>query len=49
MLDEVAGILQAETAYVPLYVQPLLWAVRDGIEVVQRADNFLILRWVEIR
>lgn len=46
MLDEVAGILQDEVAYVPLYVEPLLWATRDGVEVVQRPDNFFMLRWV---
>ncbi|MBO6551277.1 MAG: ABC transporter substrate-binding protein [Roseitalea sp.] len=48
MLDEVAGILQDEQAYVPLYVQPLIWGVRDGIELTQRPDNFFILRWVTI-
>ena len=48
MLDEVAGILQSETAYVPLYVQPLLWGARENVELVQRPDDFVILRWVEV-
>jgi len=48
MIDEVAQILQDEMAYVPLYVQPLLWGVRDGIELTQRPDNFFILRWVTV-
>ena len=48
MLDEVAGILQSETAYVPLYVQPLVWGARDNVELVQRPDNFFILRWVNV-
>ncbi|MEM9392991.1 MAG: ABC transporter substrate-binding protein [Pseudomonadota bacterium] len=48
MLDEVAGILQEETAYVPLYVQPLLWGARDNISLTQRPDNFFILRWVTV-
>ena len=48
MLDEVAGILAEETAYVPLYVQPLLWGAREGIEIVQRPDNFIVLRWIEM-
>ncbi len=48
MLDETAGILQDEQAYVPLYVEPLIWGVRDGVEVVQRPDNFLILRWASM-
>lgn len=46
MLDEVTGILQAETAYVPLYVQPLVWGARDTVSLTQRPDNFFILRWV---
>ena len=48
MIDEVAGIVQDETAYVPLYVQPLLWGVREGVELTQRPDNFFILRWVTV-
>jgi peptide/nickel transport system substrate-binding protein len=48
LLDEVAGILQAETAYVPLYVQPLVWGAKSNISLTQRPDNFFILRWVTI-
>ena len=48
MIDEVAKILQDEHAYVTMYVQPLLWGVRDGVEMTQRPDNFFILRWVTV-
>ncbi|MEP0962429.1 MAG: ABC transporter substrate-binding protein [Roseobacter sp.] len=48
MLDEVTQILQDETAYVPMYVQPLVWGVRSNIELTQRPDNFFILRWVTV-
>lgn len=48
MLDEVAGILQEDVAYVPLYTEPLIWAMKDSIEVVQRPDNFFLLRWVMV-
>lgn len=48
MLDEVAAILQDEAAYAPLYVQPLLWGARANVALSQRADNFLILRWVTV-
>lgn len=48
MIDEVTGILQDEVAYVPLYVQPLVWGARGNIELTQRPDNFFILRWVTI-
>lgn len=48
MLDEVAGIVQDEVAYVPLYTEPLVWAAREGIDLVQRPDNFFMLRWVTV-
>ena len=48
MLDETARLLQQEVAYVPLYVQPLLWGAADGVSLTQRPDNFLILRWVQV-
>ncbi len=49
MLDEAAKILQDEVAYVPLYVQPLVWGTRDHVELTQRPDNFFILRWVTVK
>ena len=48
LLDETAQILQDEVAYVPLYVQPLVWGARSNIELTQRPDNFFILRWVTV-
>ncbi|MEN8894431.1 ABC transporter substrate-binding protein [Planktotalea arctica] len=48
MLNEVAQTLQDDTAYVPLYVQPLIWGTRANIDLVQRPDNFFILRWVTV-
>ena len=47
-MDEAAAIIQEDMVYVPLYVQPLIWGVRDGVSVTQRPDNFFILRWVEM-
>lgn len=48
MVDEATGILQDEVAYIPMYVQPLIWASSDSIALTQRSDNFFILRWVTI-
>ncbi|QFT60791.1 Glutathione-binding protein GsiB precursor (plasmid) [Sulfitobacter sp. THAF37] len=48
MLDEVAQILQDDMAYVPLYVQPLIWGAQANIDLTQRPDNFFILRWVTV-
>ena len=48
MLDEVTALYQGDVAYVPLYVQPLVWGTRDNIALTQRPDNFFILRWVTV-
>lgn len=48
MIDEVHKIIQDEVAYVPLYVQPLIWAMKENINLTQRTDNFFILRWVTV-
>ncbi|MEP5731645.1 MAG: ABC transporter substrate-binding protein [Sulfitobacter sp.] len=48
MLDEATKIMQDEVAYVPLYVQPLVWGAQSNIEMSQRPDNFFILRWVTV-
>ena len=48
LIDEVTAIYQGEVAYVPLYVQPLVWGTRSNIELTQRPDNFFILRWVTV-
>lgn len=48
MLDEVAAIVQEDVVYVPLYTQPLIWAMKDSIDLVQRPDNFFLLRWVTV-
>ncbi|MFK7754427.1 MAG: ABC transporter substrate-binding protein, partial [Sedimentitalea sp.] len=48
MLNEVTQTLQNEQAYVPLYVQPLVWGVSADIALTQRPDNFFILRWVTV-
>ncbi|MGI9499913.1 MAG: ABC transporter substrate-binding protein [Geminicoccaceae bacterium] len=48
MIDKVNAILQEDAVYVPLHVQPLVWATRTGIQLQQRPDNFLILRWIRM-
>ncbi|WP_300063458.1 ABC transporter substrate-binding protein [uncultured Roseobacter sp.] len=48
MLDETTQILQDEVAYVPLYVQPLVWGTQANVELTQRPDNFFLLRWVTV-
>ena len=47
-MDEVHNILKADAVYVPLHIQPLVWATKANIDLAQRTDNFFILRWVKI-
>ncbi|MEO0767664.1 MAG: ABC transporter substrate-binding protein, partial [Pseudomonadota bacterium] len=48
MIDEITSIYQEEHAYVPMYVQPLVWGTQANIDLTQRPDNFFILRWVTV-
>ncbi|MGH1479144.1 MAG: ABC transporter substrate-binding protein [Geminicoccales bacterium] len=48
MIDEVHTVLKDDAVYVPLHVQPLVWAMRSGVSLTQRPDNFLLLRWVTL-
>lgn len=48
MIDEITKTMQDEVAYIPMYVQPLIWASKDNITLTQRTDNFFILRWVTV-
>lgn len=49
MILEAFTILKDEVGYLPIHQQPLSWGVRDGVQVNQRADNVLDLRFVRIR
>jgi peptide/nickel transport system substrate-binding protein len=40
MLAEAMTIAREEVAYLPLHQQPLSWAVRDGVNVIQFPDNY---------
>jgi peptide/nickel transport system substrate-binding protein len=39
MMTAALKIAKDEVALIPLHQQPLSWAVRDGVTVVQTADN----------
>jgi len=48
MIDEAFGIHLAEVGHIPLHQQPLSWGVSEGVNVVQRPDNVLDLRYVTV-
>ena len=43
LITQAYQITTAESAYIPLHQQGLAWGVADGFDVVQRADNVLML------
>ncbi len=48
MIDEAMKLLREDYGYLPLHQQPLSWGVKDGVTVVQRADDVLDLRTVVV-
>jgi peptide/nickel transport system substrate-binding protein len=49
MIDEVWKIHADEVGHIPLHQQPLSWGVSDKVDVVQRSDNQLDLRYVVVK
>jgi peptide/nickel transport system substrate-binding protein len=43
MISETAAIVREDAAYVPLHQQQIVWAARQGVEIVQTPDNYIQL------
>jgi peptide/nickel transport system substrate-binding protein len=48
LITQASRLLQDDVGYIPLHQQQIVWAVRQGFEVVQTADNFFQLRHVRL-
>jgi peptide/nickel transport system substrate-binding protein len=48
MMIDAFAIARDEVAWLPLHQQPLSWATRDNIEVVQTADDLLRLWYAKV-
>jgi peptide/nickel transport system substrate-binding protein len=48
-LRDALALLKNDFAYIPLHQQDVVWAARDGVELVQRADNSFPLRYVSMK
>lgn len=46
LIYDAFSIHKKEIGHIPLHTQTLVWAVRDGIDVIQPPNNVLWLRWV---
>jgi peptide/nickel transport system substrate-binding protein len=49
LLRQALALVRDDVAYLPLHQQDVVWAVRDGVELVQRADDIFPLRFVRIK
>jgi peptide/nickel transport system substrate-binding protein len=43
MISEAAVVLREDAAYIPLHQQQIVWAARQGVEIVQTPDNYIQL------
>ncbi len=48
MISEAFTIHRQEFGSIPLYLEPLVWAARKGVEVVQTSDNKVRLWWIKL-
>ncbi|GAB1576729.1 ABC transporter substrate-binding protein [Bordetella petrii] len=46
MIKEAFDIVRNDYGYLPLHQQPMSWGIKDGLQVIQRADDVLDLRHV---
>ena len=42
-------ITHEEVSHIPLHTQSLAWGVSNKIDIVQRADNQVLFRWVKVK
>ena len=49
LISEAARLVQADIAAIPLHQQVLVWAAKDKVDLVQRADNYFALRYVRMK
>lgn len=49
MIREALQIVRDEVATIPVFQQVIVWGAKEGIELVQRADNWFPLRHVRVK
>jgi peptide/nickel transport system substrate-binding protein len=49
LINQAAHIVQDDVATIPLHQQVIVWAARQGVDLVQPADNAFYLRWVKLK
>ena len=49
LISEVQRIHKEDIGHVPLHEQLVIWGVRDWVDVVPDARDYLVLRFVNVR
>jgi peptide/nickel transport system substrate-binding protein len=49
LLRDALALLKSDAAYIPLHRQDVVWAARDTVDLVQRADDSFPLRFVRMK
>jgi len=48
MIREAFELQTADVGYLPLHQQVLLWGVSNKVKLAQRADNFMLFKWIHV-
>jgi peptide/nickel transport system substrate-binding protein len=49
LIREAMQIHMDDVGHIPLHQQALAWAMKKNVDVVQQADNFMPLKWVNVK
>ena len=49
MIAEAMKIHQDDVGHIPLHQQALAWAAKKNVDLVQLADNYMMLKWVTVK
>ena len=49
MIAEAFKIHAEDIGHLPLHQQPLVWGMRKSVDIVQLANNFILLKWVTVK
>jgi peptide/nickel transport system substrate-binding protein len=49
LLRQALKLVKDEAVYIPLHRQDVVWAARQNIDLVQRADDIFSLRFVRVK
>jgi len=48
MIREAFELHADDVGHLPLHQQVLLWGVSDKVDLVLRADNFMLYKWISV-